>query len=60
MSNENMPPNAIQTRVPEQAPALVKKIGKTTYVVRIHFSESSTESMGDKIKRMLRTEVRQM
>ncbi len=60
MRNENMTPNATQTRVPEQAPALVKKIGKTTYVVHIHFSESSTESMSDKIKRMLRTEVRQL
>lgn len=60
MRNENMTPNTTQTRVPEQAPALVKKIGKTTYVVRIYFSESSTESMSDKIKRMLRTEVLQM
>lgn len=60
MRNENMTPNATQTRVPEQAPALVKKIGKTTYVVRIHFSESSTESMGDKIKRMLKSEISQM
>ena len=60
MRNENMTPNATQTRVPEQAPALVKKIGKTTYVVRIHFSDTCTETMSDKIKRMLRTEVRQL
>ena len=26
-------------RVPEDAPALVKKIGKTTYKVRVHFSK---------------------
>ena len=25
-------------RAPEDAPALVKKIGKTTYKVRVHFS----------------------
>ncbi len=60
MRNEYMPQNITQTRVPEQAPTLVKRIGKTTYVVHIHFSESSTETMSDKIKRMLRTEVRQM
>lgn len=60
MRNENMTPNATQTRVPEQAPALVKKIGKTTYVVRIHFSESSTETMSDRIKRMLKNEIQQM
>ncbi len=60
MRNENMTPNATQTRVREQAPALVNKIGKTTYVVHIHFSNTSTETMSDKIKRMLRTEVRQL
>ena len=60
MRNENMTPNATQTRVPEMVPELVKKIGKTTYVVRIHFSESSTESMSDKIKRMLKSEISQM
>ncbi|WP_394683503.1 transposon-encoded TnpW family protein [Schaedlerella sp.] len=41
-------------------PALVKKIGRTTYIVRIHFSETSTETMSDKIKRMLKNEIRQM
>ena len=47
-------------RAPEDAPTLVKKIGKTTYLVWAHFSEISTETMEDKIKRMLREEVRQM
>ena len=28
------------TRAPEDAPALVKKIGKTTYKVRVHFSQT--------------------
>lgn len=42
------------------APDLVKKIGKTTYRVRVHFSETSRETMSDKIKRMLRNEVSQM
>ena len=41
-------------------PDLVKKIGKTTYLVKIHFSETSRETMSDKIKRMLRNEVSQM
>ena len=31
-------------RTPEDAPALVKKIGKTTYKVRVHFSNTSTRS----------------
>ena len=41
-------------------PDLVKTIGKTTYRVRVHFSETSRETMSDKIKRMLRNEVGQM
>ena len=40
-------------RAPEDAPALVKKIGKTTYKVRVHFSNTSTETMSDKIKRLI-------
>ena len=41
----------------DERPALVKKIGKTTYRVQIHFSTTSRETMSDKIKRMLRNEV---
>ena len=48
------------SRAPEDAPALVKKIGKTTYKVRVHFSDTSTETMSDKIKRMLKNEIQQM
>ncbi len=44
----------------ENPPALVKKIGRTTYIVRIHFSKTSTETMSDKIKRMLKNEIQQM
>ena len=47
-------------RYTEDTPALVKKIGKTTYRVTIHFSITSQENMSDKIKRMLRNEVKQM
>lgn len=43
-----------------ERPALVKKIGKTTYQVRIHFSTTSLETMSDKIKRMLRNEISRM
>ena len=32
----------------------------TTYIVRVHFSETAKETMEDKIKRMLREEVRKM
>ena len=52
----NIPPAPDATRPPD----LVKTIGKTTYRVRVHFSETSRETMSDKIKRMLRNEVSQM
>ena len=51
---------ATASRVPENTPAMVKKIGKTTYKVRVHFSDTSTETMSDKIKRMLKNEIQQM
>ena len=39
-------------------PTVRKQIGKTTYIVRVHFSETAKETMEDKIKRLLREEVR--
>jgi hypothetical protein len=44
----------------DKRPAFVRKIGKTTYRVAIHFSATSRENMSDKIKRMLRNEVSRM
>ena len=41
-------------------PTVRKQIGKTTYIVRVHFSETAKETMEDKIKRLLRDEVRKM
>ena len=41
-------------------PTVRKQIGKTTYIVRVHFRETAKETMEDKIKRMLREEVRKM
>lgn len=44
----------------DEHPTLVKKIGRTTYRVTIHFSATSGETMSDKIKRMLRNEINRM
>ena len=66
MENKNVTADTTDTSVApaptvqDNPPVLVKKIGKMTYIVRIHFSETSTETMEDKIKRMLKNEVRQM
>jgi hypothetical protein len=40
------------------APTVRKQIGKTTYVVKVHFNEASQETMQDKIMRMLSEEVK--
>ena len=41
-------------------PTVRKQIGKTTYIVRVHFSQTAKETMEDKIKRLLREEVHKM
>ena len=38
-------------------PCFRKVIGNTTYVVRVHFSETVKASLEDKIKRLVREEV---
>ena len=52
--------DTVNTMKTESCPIFKRKIGKTTYVVRVHFSETAKETMEDKIKRMLREEVRKM
>ena len=39
--------------------AMRKTIGKTTYLVRVHFNEDATENMQDMIKRLLARDVKQ-
>lgn len=34
-------------------PCLQKKIGKTTYLVEVRFSDTSTQSVDDKLKRII-------
>ena len=60
MSNESILINSNAAPTVQDAPALVKKIDKTTFVVRVHFSTASKESMEDKIKRMLKNEADQV
>ena len=48
---------------PEQespAPLFRKTIGQTTYSVSVHFSQTSKETLKDKIKRLLRGEMMKM
>ena len=43
----------------EECPVVKHKIGQTTYIVKVRFSETG-ETMSDKIKRLLRNEVIKM
>lgn len=38
-------------------PCLIRRIGSTTYKVMVYFEEGSTETMEDKIVRMIRNEA---
>jgi len=42
-----------------EQPDLVKRIGKTTYRVKVYFNPNSKETITDKIFRLLRNEVQQ-
>lgn len=51
---------ALTTELPAsgpEAPVIRRKIGKTTYLVRVHFNPESTETLQDKLQRMLEDEV---
>ena len=41
------------SRNDNRQPCFRKVIGNTTYVVRVHFSETSKEKLEEKIKRLL-------
>ncbi len=60
MGSKKITEDAVTTTPAKDAPALVKKIDRTTYIVRVHFSKTSKETMSDKIKRMLKNEIQQM
>ena len=40
------------------SPKIVRKIGKTTYEVSIHFSKTSKETLSDKITRLIQNETK--
>ncbi len=56
MNNEKITEDTTTTAPAKDAPALVKEIDRTTYIVRVHFNKTSMETMSDKIKRMLKVE----
>ena len=53
IQSQSTPPAAEQ-----QIPTFRKKIGKTTYLVKVHFNSDSKETFEQKIERMIKDEVR--
>ena len=47
---------AITETKASETPALVKHIGKTTYIVNVHFSDTARETVADKLKRLILTD----
>lgn len=47
----------IATHTNSETPILTKKIGKTTYIVGIHFDGKAKERLENKMQRMLIAEV---
>ena len=37
----------------KQIPSFKKKLGNTTYTVKVHFDENRTETLVDKVKRLI-------
>ena len=50
--------NTAPTTTEQTASVLVRKIGKTTYMVGIHFSQTSKETMDDKVLRLIKNDIR--
>jgi len=57
MGDTNMDCNTILTSTPQNTPIMVKTIGRTTYEVSIHFSTTGSETMSDKIKRLIKHDM---
>lgn len=44
----------------EQVSVVRKKIGKTTYIVKLHFSKTSKQTLNDKIMRLVKSDIEKM
>jgi hypothetical protein len=42
----------------EQRPSMTRKIGHTTYDVYVHFSQTSKETLTDKVLRLIRNDMK--
>ena len=61
MNEQKNPDTAAHNPIPltekeAAAAALVKKIGNTTFDIRVHFSETSKETFTDKVLRLIQND----
>ena len=55
---QNLQPDTIGENVsPEVQPDLRMKIGRTTFLIKLHFKEDGTETLKDKVKNLIRKDV---
>lgn len=57
---QTIAPQTLETTATVFSPSerkFTKRIGSTTYKVAVHFSKTSTESMNDKIVRLIKSEA---
>ena len=55
---DSMKPTEVKTERPPREPnAFTRRIGSTTYTVGVHFSDTSKDTVNDKIVRLVRREA---
>ena len=47
----------MQNETHKTSNTLIKRIGRTTYTVHIHFSKTSKESFSDKLLRVIKNDI---
>ena len=47
----------IKTEQPRETRTFIRRIGTTNYRVNVHFSKTSSETMNDKVIRLIRNET---
>ena len=55
---QNLQPDKEEENIsPKVLPDLRMKIGRTTFLVKLHFKEDGTETLEDKVKNLIRKDV---
>lgn len=51
--------NVMRTREDNNPPRFLKRIGSTTYMVSVYFSQTAQETLDDKVLRLIESEVKE-